>query len=279
MPIQITTLVENSPGEHLGLVTEHGLSFFIQTDTCSLIFDTGQSDALIRNAEKLEIDLFSADHLVLSHGHYDHSGGVRPLLKAGGTGFRPHCHIHRKFFGKKYGIAGERCEYLGSDFNRELIVRRGCELHEHDQGLVELSEGIWIVGNFERTHPEELIHQRFALLEGEEMHPDSFEDEIMLVVDSPRGLVLIMGCSHPGIMNMIDTVRNRIGKKIHAVIGGTHLVEAGSRQLDCAVDYLFKLECNAIGVSHCTGKKVMDRLSGIDPRFFHNRTGSSLFIS
>ena len=80
MSIQITTLMENSLGEHTGLKTEHGLSFLIETEGSSVLFDLGQSGAFLHNAEKLCKDLSDVTHVVLSHGHYDHTGGFRPFV-------------------------------------------------------------------------------------------------------------------------------------------------------------------------------------------------------
>ena len=279
MAIRITTLVENSSGEHLGLIHEHGLSFLIEKDNRTYLFDTGQSDAIIKNARKLQLDLFQADKIIISHGHYDHSGGVRSLLQSGGPSFQPEFILHNDFFNPKYSLQGSRSEYLGSDFDQQTLEDHNCVMRNFNSDIEEIEPGVWVVGNFLRYHTEETINDRFRLLTDEGLILDDFRDEIMLVVSSPKGLILIMGCAHPGIMNMIDTVRERIGENIHAILGGTHLVEARDRQLDAAIEYLNNLKCDAIGVSHCTGNRVMEKLSRIDPRFFHNRTGSSLIIS
>ncbi len=279
MFIRITTLVENSKGEHLGLVHEHGLSFLIEKDGKSFLFDTGQGDAIIRNAQKLALDIFSVGDIILSHGHYDHSGGITSLLKEGGSAFTPRIHVHKGFFIPKYGMHNNRAEFLGNDFTPEDLRNHGCPISTCHSGIKTIAEGVWIVGDFGKNHPEEVISERFCLLTDKGMEPDMFTDEIMMVIDSPKGLILLAGCSHPGIMNMIDTVCSHFDKNIYAILGGTHLVEAGETQLKSATGYLYDLDCQVIGVSHCTGKDVMETLSKTDQRFFHNRTGSSLIIS
>ena len=271
--------MENSEGEHLGLIHEHGLSFLIEKGQESYLFDTGQGDTIIRNARKLALDLFKVNSIILSHGHYDHSCGTTPLLEEGGPSFRPDIHIHKEFFTPKYGYKNGRSEFLGNDFTPGDLEAHGCPIKIYEQGLKAIGEGVWIVGDFNRTHPEEVINERFRLLTENGLEPDLFKDEIMMVVDSPKGLILLAGCSHPGIMNMIDTVRSHLHKNIYAVLGGTHLVEAGETQLKAATEYLCNLECEVIGVSHCTGRDVMENLSHSDSRFYHNRTGSSLIIS
>ncbi len=90
--------------------------------------------------------------------------------------------------------------------------------------------------------------------------------------------MVLLGCSHPGIKNMLDAVRNLLKKPIYAVLGGTHLVEANEKSLGISLDYLNNNEMKVVGVSHCTGQKAMSNLSISNDRYFHNRIGSSLII-
>ena len=99
----------------------------------------------------------------------------------------------------------------------------------------------------------------------------------MIAIDTPKGLVIVLGCSHPGVKNMIDTARTLLKKPVYAVIGGTHLVESHGESLQKSINYMVD-EINIIGVSHCTGKDAMAELSSTGSRYFHNRTGSSLFV-
>ena len=109
--------------------------------------------------------------------------------------------------------------------------------------------------------------------------PDTFTDEVMLAVETPKGLVALVGCSHPGIKNMLDTAEKRLGRPIYAVLGGTHLVEAAPDSLALTLAYLEQKNIQVIGASHCTGQVAMERLAGFGARYYHNRTGTSLIFA
>jgi len=274
--LRITTLVENSQGEHLGLVHEHGLCFHIENGEDRLLFDTGQSDALVRNAARLRIDLGDVRHVVLSHGHYDHSGGLRPLVASGVSEFT--VVTGQGFFSEKYGERGAAHEYLGNDFDAGWLAGSGIRHVTLDEPLRELVPGVYALTDFPRIHPDETVNPRFKLRVDGGFVPDTFADEVMLVVDTPKGLVAVLGCSHPGMKNMLDAAVERLGKSVHAVIGGTHLVEASPESLDLTVEYLRRKAIPVIGVSHCTGAAAMDRLKVFGGSYYHNRTGTALVV-
>lgn len=273
--LQITTLVENSPGEHKSLIHEHGLCFHIDRDGERLLFDTGQSDALVRNAAYLRIDLAQVRHVVLSHGHYDHSGGLRPLAAAVSSF---DVIVGRGFFAPKYAVAGPSCEYLGNDFDVAWLAASGIAATAVDEPVREVAPGVFAITDFPRIHPDEAVNPRFRLRLDGEFVPDTFADEVMLAIDTAPGLVVLLGCSHPGVKNMLDAAAERLGRSIHAVIGGTHLVEASPESLALTVDYLKKKAIRTIGVSHCTGGAAMECLRGFGDSYFHNRTGTALVV-
>ena len=223
MPLTVTTLVENSPGEHKALASEHGLCFHVDTGSATLLFDTGQSRAILDNAAKLRIDLSGLEHVVLSHNHYDHSGGLRTVAGAA-TGFT--LTVGRGFFTPKYAERGAALEYLGSDFDEAFLKARGIRWSSLGEPVRRIAPGVHVLTDFPRTHPDEVVNPRFKVLADGRVQPDRFDDEILVALDSPRGLVVLLGCSHPGVKNMLDAVRQRLGRPIHAVLGGTHLVEA-----------------------------------------------------
>ncbi|MGE4299133.1 MAG: MBL fold metallo-hydrolase [Desulfovibrionaceae bacterium] len=273
--LRITTLVENSQGEHKGLIHEHGLCFHIEVNGHCLLFDTGQTDALIRNAAQLRIDLGAVRQVALSHGHYDHSGGLRSLA-AWVSGFE--VVTGQGFFNEKYGALGPAHEYLGNDFDAPWLADNGLAHTTLAAPVRELAPGLFALTDFPRVHADERVNPRFVLRVDGWFVPDRFDDEIMLAVDTPKGLVAVLGCSHPGVKNMLDAATQRLGKEIYAVIGGTHLVEASQDSLTLTLDYLTRKDIRVIGVSHCTGVPAMDRLQAFAGRYYHNRTGTALFI-
>ena len=276
MNVQVTTLIENNPGEHLALKHEHGISFYIKAGEVAVLFDTGQSGAFLENAGNLSIDLSEVSHVVLSHGHYDHSGGFPEFARVH-EGFTT--WTGRGFFEPKYGHIRERYEFLGNRFTQELFSQYQIEHRTVDSPVTEIAPGVYIITDFPRIHPEERINSRFVLRrEDGSFVPDLFTDEIMIAIESPRGLVLLLGCSHPGVMNMIDAARKYLGKEVYAILGGTHLVEASQEAFGRALSSFDDGSIEVVGVSHCTGKEAMTQMGLNNRRYFHNRTGSSLFV-
>jgi len=273
--IRITTLIENTSGEHLGLKHEHGLSFCIEANGRKILFDAGQSGSFIENAAQLRIDLAELEFVVLSHGHYDHSGGLR-ALHAVGKHFE--LVVGKGFFNDKYAERNGGYEFLGNNFTQEYLKENKIRYGELATSVRELIPGVFVLGDFPRTNADETINPRFKLLTADGFVPDSFTDEIMLVVDTPKGLVALLGCSHPGMRNMLDAVRLRFKKPLYAVLGGTHLVEAVEDGMQASLDYLMDGSIQVIGVSHCTGQGAMTMLGNSAARYFHNRTGSALII-
>jgi len=273
--VRITTLVEDTRGEDSALKNEHGLSFLIEKEGHSLLFDTGQSDALLYNAQQLEIELSSLEYVVLSHGHYDHSGGLRHLVERT-RDFE--LVVGAGFFDRKYGYKNNALTYLGNTFDEEFLAEKGIAFRVVDKPVTELLPGVHSVTGFPRLHEDEVINPRFKVMRDGGLQEDPFSDEILLVIESPKGLIVLLGCSHPGMRNMLDAVKARFDVEIYAVLGGTHLVEAKGEALENSIDYLEKGEMEVIGVSHCTGEKVMSHLSASNQRFFHNSTGSTLIV-
>lgn len=275
--IRITTLIENSPGEHLALRNEHGLSFCIEKDGRKVLFDSGQSSNFLHNAEQLRIDLRDLEYVAVSHGHYDHSGGIPALAEIAGA-FE--LVVGAGFFEDKYAEReGGGYEFLGNRFDRRFLQDRGIRFREVSAEKLELIPGVWVLGSFRRFFPDEVINPRFKLLRDGRFVVDPFDDEIMVAVETPKGIVALLGCSHPGMRNMLKAVEDRFDKPIYAVLGGTHLVEASGSSLDAALSRLGGKDISIVGVSHCTGAAAMKRLGDAGIGYFHNRTGSSLVIA
>ncbi len=275
MAVTITVLIENSPGSDKLLRYEHGFSVFIETDTSCILFDTGQSGAFLDNARRMGVDVSRADYVVLSHGHYDHSGGFRTLAGEV-SGFT--LVTGKGFFREKYSSGLHGREFKGNNFGIEYLKDKGIPLRVVTDTVEELGNGVYVVKNFMRVHREESVDYRYLIFENGEFVTDFFDDEIALVVDTGRGLIIFAGCSHPGIMNMVDSIGERFDKPVYAVIGGIHLVNAGDKRIESVRKYFEESSVKYLGLCHCTGDKALGVFSSLKDRFHGMHTGSILSI-
>ncbi|HHT64951.1 MAG TPA: MBL fold metallo-hydrolase [Clostridiales bacterium] len=248
----ITTLIENSGSEHHSLETEHGLSFFITTPELPLIFDCGATSRFISNAARLHINLNQADLVICSHSHYDHCGGYSDLIKNFGV---KRLITGNSFFEPKFAYNGKKYTYLGAEFGIELLQENNI-LHETCKDLMQISNDCWIIGNFNRTNAMETIPDRFVRQTSHGYVMDDFSDEVSLAVKSGEGLAVIVGCSHPGILNILETIHERLSKPITSVWGGSHLVEADDNRIAYTISKMKKLGVRRIGFSHCSGTRI-----------------------
>jgi len=273
--VKITTLIENKKGEHLGLEEEHGLSFFIEVDNKKLIFDTGKTDAFLKNAEKLQINLSEIDEVILSHGHYDHTGGVKSLVKKLGKSFS--LYAHEDIFVKKYKVEKESMKFLGNDFDKEWLVNNNVKVNSVKEDVTKVTDKIYIVTNFDRVTKFEKNNPIYKVENVNDYIIDDFHDEVSVVIQTAKGLVVVLGCSHPGIVNILKTIIKRFGNNIHTIIGGTHLVGATLERIKETIEFINENDIKCIGVSHCTGlAAVLEFEKTLGDRYFYNCTGMIL---
>lgn len=274
--LKITTLIENDLGEVENLDTEHGLSLYIEVDNKKILFDTGQSGNFIENAKKLGINLNNLDYVVISHSHYDHSGGFEKLVREYGNNFQ--LFLGESFFKEKYSESGGIYRYVGSPFNEDFLREKDIE-REYVKDIKRLSENAMIITNFNRQEEYENINETMYIKEGEDYVLDKFEDEVSLVLNTDKGLIVIVGCSHPGIVNMLDTIIKKTGKDIYMLIGGTHLMKEDDEKINKIIDYLKEKQIQQIGACHCTGKHGETMLSQqIEDAFILNNTGDVISV-
>lgn len=275
MSLNITTLIENSAAENSEMLSEHGLSFYIEYNGTKIVFDTGSSGNFLVNAGKLGIDLSLIDYVVLSHGHYDHTGGFLKLTECvsdfeliTGTGF----------FREKYSYRKRSYRFLGNNFTEEDLRERGIKHRAVSDEITEIVPGLYVLTDFSRIHQEEKINPRFVFRESEGDQADLFRDEIVLAADTPEGLAVVIGCCHPGFRNIMDAVKERFERPVYAVFGGTHLVESSDENLDLTVEYLRFSGIRHLGLCHCTGDKAAGRLNENVPGYYKNCSGSKLSL-
>jgi len=179
---------------------------------------------------------------------------------------------------KKICLQRGHYEFKGNAFNEADLRNLGIRYRLVEEDCTELLPGAWLITNFPRVYPDEVVNPRFVVEEAGVYRQDRFDDEVVLALESPRGLVVLLGCSHPGVRNMLDHVKAQLKQPIYAVLGGTHLVEADEKRTADTVEYLLREVSGPIGVSHCSGKAAMEQLKAATPRYFHNKTGSVLEV-
>jgi len=270
MGIQVTTLIENGRLDE-SLLCEHGLSLMIQTDDKRILFDTGATAAFIDNAEALNIDLTKIDYVVLSHAHFDHSGGLRCLCQSTRRKFELILNPH--FFNKKFVKEADYLTYIGNDFAEEYLKIENIKTTFPLTDTFELVPNIYIMSNFESISDFEPRDPRFMILRGGEYKVDSFPDEQVLVLRTAKGLIVFSGCSHAGIVNICENVRKRLQEPIYAVLGGFHLKDTDMERVEKTTRYFKESGVQKLGACHCTSEAAMAYLALEGPELIGIPTG------
>ena len=239
--MKLVTLVENTACRH-DLAAEHGLSLYLETGNHKILFDAGQSGAFAENAEKLGIDLAEVDLAVLSHGHYDHGGGLPAFLKI---------NPNAKIYVNRYAFEGH-FNAAGKDIGLTCELQKNNRLVFTD-GKYPLAEGLTLY-----TMPVPPADTSGLMVqENGVLHPEDFRHEQYLLVEEQGKKILISGCSHKGILQIADHFRPDV------LIGGFHFMKIGdSRILENAARELLQHPC-VYFTGHCTGQMQFDVLKGI----------------
>lgn len=256
--IKIQNLVENHTAENKALQAEHGLSFFVETPVHKFLFDCGASDKVLYNARRLGVDLATAEAVILSHSHFDHSYGYREVVDAG---LAPKLLYHGPdFWQKKYAKTGLCYNDLSCGFDQGFLRVHGI-MERVVEGTLELAPGLWLMSGFQRTHEFETIPARFVKDTPAGMVTDDFSDEVCLIMATAKGLVVLVGCSHPGILNIISTIHDRLHKPVYGIVGGTHLMEADEERISKTLKELKELGICMAGLCHCSGDLAREKIS------------------
>jgi 7,8-dihydropterin-6-yl-methyl-4-(beta-D-ribofuranosyl)aminobenzene 5'-phosphate synthase len=264
--MKLTVLLDNNTLIDRYFLGEPGVSYYLQADGLNVLFDAGYSDAFIRNAARMGIDLLDLDYVVLSHGHLDHTWGLEALVRlyaeARGEKRRlkaPVLLAHHDVFCKRVDKKGiDTGSLLGA---RELGKYFRLELTREPRSL---SENLVFLGEIPRNNDFEAQKPVGKILLNGGEKDDYMLDDTALAYRSQDGLVVVSGCSHSGICNIIEHARKVLGgDRIAGVIGGLHLMGPESVQLLRTVEFFRELKPGSLHACHCTDLNAKIALAGV----------------
>jgi 7,8-dihydropterin-6-yl-methyl-4-(beta-D-ribofuranosyl)aminobenzene 5'-phosphate synthase len=247
--LRITALVEDT-APYRGHLGEHGFSLVLEGGGETVLFDAGQGLAILHNARALKVDWGKIRNVAISHGHYDHTAGLPQVLSQ--TKAKVFLHPQATLPRFKRTQEGEIKE-IGPPWRPQDLTKTGAFFH-YQEGPVEIVSEMLLTGPIPRSHAMEVPTEDFLVREEKGLSPDPFQDDQALVVKSEKGLVVILGCCHAGLINTLDYARELTGRdRIQAVIGGTHLLGASSERICWTIEALSKMDIPQLALSHCTG--------------------------
>lgn len=267
--MKIITLIENLVYQH-GLVAEHGLSIYIETNNRKILFDTGQSGLFLQNAKKLGVEIEDVDCLILSHGHYDHTGGLYPFLEKNS---KAKVYAKRSIFNPKYS---GRTRFIGTPENTELLENRMVFVDT----ITEIAENVFImpdisIADSNDTHFEGMyqkIENNFV--------PDEFDDELFLAIRQDDQIHIVTACSHRGITNICTTATEQFKLPTGLILGGFHTKNCTPEQYQAIINYFRQLKPISVRVCHCTGiKQYAELCHDLDFEVFYNFTGNEVILN
>jgi len=274
MHIRISTIAENS-ASWLGFLAEWGISVLLEVDDTSVLLDTGRSIVAAHNALLMDIDLKQIDTIVFSHGHEDHTGGLVNLLKLRKTPIE--IIAHPDVWAEKYWKASDKdkYDYIGIPYARELAESLGASFRLSEEP-VWITEKIVTSGEIPMITDYEMIDTSACVKTDSGFSQDPLRDDLSLFIKSDKGLIVVAGCAHRGIINTLTHAQKLTGcEDIYSVIGGIHLFGATDERLRRTIEEFKRLNVQRIGVSHCTGPYAGGVLSQeFGDRFFFNQAGT-----
>jgi len=273
MTLRITTLSENTAGSR-DLLAEWGISFLIETGRETILFDTGKTITVAHNVAALGVNLNQVSKIVLSHGHYDHTGGLRQVLQRIGKDIE--VIAHPDIWAPKYRHRkGEKDRHIGIPFQRQELESLGAVFVLTSES-VKVSENCITTGEVPMITDYETIDSGLFVKTDSGWQPDKLLDDLSLIIDTGPGLVVVLGCAHRGVINTLHHARKLTGgKPIHAVLGGSHLINASRERVQRTVADLKKLDVQKMGLCHCTSLPAISTLAHeFGDRFFFNITGT-----
>lgn len=277
MGIRITILSENTAimGDFLA---EWGLSILVETEKVNILLDTGKSISASYNTGALDIDLSRIDKIVLSHGHHDHTGGLRQILSR--IGKEVEVIAHPDIWAIKYRRSEGKDRHIGIPFQRQELESLGARFNLTTKP-VKVADNVMTTGEIPMVTEYEEIDSALFVKEDTGWRPDKFLDDLALIINTEPGLTVILGCAHRGIINTLYHAQQLTNvKRIHTVLGGAHLFGASEKRIRSTIAALKELDVQRLGLCHCTGLPESSLLAQeFGDKFFFNNAGTSIELS
>jgi 7,8-dihydropterin-6-yl-methyl-4-(beta-D-ribofuranosyl)aminobenzene 5'-phosphate synthase len=274
---RITVLVENTAGGR-GLLAEHGLSFWIELGSRRILFDTGQSDILFHNAHILGVDPSQVDAVIVSHGHYDHVGGLRRILEIAPA---VPIHLHPQALQAKFACSEGQSRPIGMERDVAQVLEQRIDggLGSFTNGPVEVLPGVLATGEIPRKSALEDVGGPFYLNPAC-TRPDELLDDQALVLEVNDSLVVVLGCAHAGVVNTLDYVAGLFpGRPIQTILGGMHLVRASHARIAHTMEAIRRHNVERIGPAHCTGAEASRQLwNALSAKCFVCNVGTQIML-
>lgn len=277
--MNVTVLIDNNPHPELDLLTEHGLSIYFEADGLKWLYDSGASENFHLNAQKLGIDIADIDFLVVSHGHADHSGGLEHFLNVNS---KARIIMSSQILGKSF-YSYRRKYKKDISTNTSLIDKYKNRFTLVNENM-QLSTNVALICKIPQKYTAPKGNNKLTVSDLENEKPDNFNHEVVLTVTTENGVVVFSGCSHNGVLNILEASSDYFNhSKISACIGGTHLIDSDATNI-----YESDEEIKEIGKSilsqypemqlitgHCTGNNAYKKLASIlegNLKVFHTGT-------
>jgi len=278
--IKITILCENTAIPAKGILGEHGFSALIDAPAGHYLFDTGQGNTLLHNAATLGIDLSRLNRIMLSHGHFDHTGGLIDVLKITGP---IDVHAHPDVFQHRFALAKTGRKQTFRPIHSPVSAKKIKDLNARmifNTRFTQIESNLYLTGEVPRRAAFEMPDSRLVIKKNGKFVPDPLKDDQSAILKTKRGLIVIFGCAHAGMINTLNHIRRHLpDDKLHMVIGGTHLGFLSNAQVAKSIACLQSFGIEKIGVSHCTGGKASLHLMKVfKEKFFFANAGTVITI-
>lgn len=250
--VKLTVIIDNYVLGS-GLKAEHGWSILIEEGRERILFDCGQTSQVIENAKALNINLDSIDKIILSHGHYDHTGGLLDILKAINKSIN--VYAHPDIFEEKYISENNNLKkrYIGIPKQKSIFEENGAKFILNKEPI-RLNHHIYLTGQIPRVTSFEKVEKDFLKKINSEFVHDEIYDDNSIVIDTPKGLILILGCAHSGVINIIERTIEITGKdSFLAIIGGFHFMDKDDDYVNKTMKRLKNYKIGLVSPTHCSG--------------------------